>query len=198
MEVEKHNEADENELLISSLRIWSNFPRYHLNEPKRLTDLCLPHKPELEDVDVAAALDGLVTRIIGDVILFILLEQVACTHGVTACQDSLHTQHTHTVSHITRSQSLQMVLEESPPLYLLSDQDGRALQGNAHHLVRVPRHRVGPAKKKTKKKPRRHHKHSHLFQPTSSASDSPLDAAQLMAVLPGHQESAAPRSLRRE
>lgn len=31
-------------------------------------------------------------------------------------------------------------------LYLLPDQDGRALQGHAHHLVRVPRDRVGPAK----------------------------------------------------
>lgn len=31
-------------------------------------------------------------------------------------------------------------------LYLLSDQDCRALQRHAHHLMRVPCDRVGPAK----------------------------------------------------
>lgn len=50
------------------------------------TNLCLPHKPELEDVHVASALNGLVARVVRDIILFVLLEQVTSTHGVAALQ----------------------------------------------------------------------------------------------------------------
>ncbi len=53
--------------------------------------LGLPHEPELKDVDVPATLDGFVPCVVGDVVLFVWLEQVAGTHGVTACQDSLQT-----------------------------------------------------------------------------------------------------------
>lgn len=44
------------------------------------TDLSLPHEPELEDVHMPAALYSLVSRIIGDIILFIRLEKIASTH----------------------------------------------------------------------------------------------------------------------
>lgn len=55
------------------------------------THLGLPHEPELKDVHVSAALDRLVACVVGDVVLFVLLEQVASAHGVTACQDALQT-----------------------------------------------------------------------------------------------------------
>lgn len=57
-----------------------------------VSHLGLPHEPELEDVDVPAALDGLVAGVISDVVLLIRLEQVASTHGVAARQDSLQTK----------------------------------------------------------------------------------------------------------
>lgn len=54
--------------------------------------LGLPHEPELKDVDVSAALDGLVPGVIGDVVLLVLLEEVTSAHGVAACQDALQTR----------------------------------------------------------------------------------------------------------
>lgn len=50
-----------------------------------VSHLGLPHEPELKDVDVSTTLDRFVSRVVGDVILFVWLEQVAGTHGVTAC-----------------------------------------------------------------------------------------------------------------
>lgn len=44
--------------------------------------LSLPHEPELEDIHVASTLNGLVARVVCDVVLFVWLEQVASTHGV--------------------------------------------------------------------------------------------------------------------
>lgn len=57
-----------------------------------VSHLGLPHEPELEDVDVPAALDGLVAGVVRDVVLLIWLEQVAGAHGVAARQDSLQTK----------------------------------------------------------------------------------------------------------
>lgn len=56
-----------------------------------MSHLGLPHEPELKDVDVSPALDGLVPGVIGDVVLFVLLEEIASAHGVAACQDALQT-----------------------------------------------------------------------------------------------------------
>lgn len=53
---------------------------------KKHSHLCLPHKPELKDVDVSPTLDGLVTRVVGNVVLLVLLEEVAGAHGVAALQ----------------------------------------------------------------------------------------------------------------
>lgn len=52
----------------------------------KYSNLCLPHKPELEDVDMSPALDGLVARVVGHVVLLVLLEEVAGAHGVAALQ----------------------------------------------------------------------------------------------------------------
>lgn len=41
-----------------------------------------PHKPKLEDVIVTAALDHFVASVIGDVVVFILLEKVVGAHLV--------------------------------------------------------------------------------------------------------------------
>lgn len=59
-----------------------------------VTHLGLPHEPEFEDVHVSAALDGFVSSVIRNVVLFIWLEQVSSTHGVTALQNSLR-KHRH-------------------------------------------------------------------------------------------------------
>lgn len=53
--------------------------------------LCLPHEPELKDINVSATLDCFVPCVVGDIVLFVWLEQVAGTHGVAACHDSLQT-----------------------------------------------------------------------------------------------------------
>ena len=43
-----------------------------------------PHEPQFEDVVVSAALDDLVARVVADVVLFVLLEQVVGAHLVAA------------------------------------------------------------------------------------------------------------------
>ena len=48
-----------------------------------------PHEPELEDVVVAAALDHLVARVVGDVVVLVALEQVVGRHLVAADQEAL-------------------------------------------------------------------------------------------------------------
>lgn len=105
--------------------------------------LGLPHEPELKDVDVSPALDGLVAGVIGDVVLFVLLEEVTSAHGVTACQDALQTAEHKDELLLTLPFNYAPSLA---PAYLLSDQDGGTLQRNAHHLVRVPCDRVGPGR----------------------------------------------------
>lgn len=105
--------------------------------------LGLPHQPELKDVDVSTALDGLVAGVIGDVVLFVLLEEVTGAHGVAACQDALHT------AEHKDEPLLALGFNYAPslaPAYLLPDQDGGTLQRDAHHLVRVPCDRVGPGR----------------------------------------------------
>lgn len=92
---------------------------------------------------MSPALDGLVAGVIGDVVLFVLLEEVPGAHGVTACQDALHT------AEHRDEPLLAPGLNHAPsgaPAYLLSDQDGGTLQRDAHHLVRVPCDRVGPGR----------------------------------------------------
>lgn len=57
--------------------------------------LCFPHQPELEDVYVAAALNGLVPSVIGDIILLVRLEEVSRTHLVASLEDTLPWKSTH-------------------------------------------------------------------------------------------------------
>lgn len=66
-----------------------------------VSHLGLPHEPKLKDVHMPATLNGLVPRVVGDVVLFVWLEQVACTHAVTARQDSLYRQ-TYLCSNLVR------------------------------------------------------------------------------------------------
>lgn len=64
------------------------------NSDAKNANLRLPHEPELEDVHVASTLNGLVPRVVRDVVLFVLLEQVTSAHGVAALQQSLRqTEH---------------------------------------------------------------------------------------------------------
>lgn len=53
-------------------------------KPADKMHLCLPHEPELEDIDMPSTLDGLVARVVCDVVLFIWLEEVTGAHGVAA------------------------------------------------------------------------------------------------------------------
>lgn len=100
VQVRRQLQALINMLLEShrSLRKWGKggafspyetYSRDTLQQPCSNTNLCLPHKPELEDVHVASTLNGLVPRVVRDIVLFVLLEQVTSTHGVAALQQSL-------------------------------------------------------------------------------------------------------------
>ena len=51
--------------------------------------LCPPHEPEFEDVNVSATLQGLVPCVVGQVIVLVLLEQVAGVHLVAVLHQSL-------------------------------------------------------------------------------------------------------------
>lgn len=46
--------------------------------------LCLPHQPELEDIDMPPTLNGFVTGVVCNVVLFVWLEEVSSTHRVAA------------------------------------------------------------------------------------------------------------------
>lgn len=99
---------------------------------------------------MSAALDGLVARVVGDIVLLVRLEQVAGAHGVAACQDSLETRvGDGGVTSVLGGPLAGVAIGgrlKSGRRYLLSDQNGGALQWHAHHLVGVPGDGVGPAK----------------------------------------------------
>ena len=48
-----------------------------------------PLQPKLEDIVVSSTLNDLVTRVILEVIKFVLLKQVIRAHGIAACEQSL-------------------------------------------------------------------------------------------------------------
>lgn len=48
-----------------------------------------PHEPELEDVHMASTLQGLVPRVVGQVVVLVLLEQVAGVHLVAVLHQAL-------------------------------------------------------------------------------------------------------------
>lgn len=48
-----------------------------------------PHEPQLEDVHVASALQRFVSGVVGKVVVFVLLEQVAGVHLVAVLHQTL-------------------------------------------------------------------------------------------------------------
>jgi len=50
---------------------------------------CFPHQPEFECIRTPAALNGLVTSVIGDIVELVLLEQVCGLGRVTLLQEAL-------------------------------------------------------------------------------------------------------------
>ena len=57
---------------------------------------CFPHQPEFEGIRTPAALNGLVTSVIADVVELVLLEQVCSLGRVTLLQEALlETQNRH-------------------------------------------------------------------------------------------------------
>lgn len=54
--------------------------------------ICPPHEPELKHIVMASTLYGLVTSIIGHIILFVLLEEILGLQGVTSLEVTLSTQ----------------------------------------------------------------------------------------------------------
>ena len=54
-----------------------------------------PHEPQLEDVHVASTLQRLVPGVVGEVVLFVLLEQVAGVHLVAVLHQTLWRDHSH-------------------------------------------------------------------------------------------------------
>ena len=59
-----------------------------------LTTPSSPGQPELEDVVVPPALYHLVPRVVRDIVVLVLLEQISCFHCVTICQDTLNQENT--------------------------------------------------------------------------------------------------------
>lgn len=51
--------------------------------------LSSPHEPQLEDVDVAPTLQRFVSGVVGQVVVFVLLEQVAGVHLVAVLHQTL-------------------------------------------------------------------------------------------------------------
>ena len=56
---------------------------------KAVISLGFPHQPQFEDVNLAAALYGLVASVIRDIVTLVLLEQVPCMGRVTVLQQPL-------------------------------------------------------------------------------------------------------------
>ena len=48
-----------------------------------------PHQPKLKDVVVTTALDHLIAGIVGDIVVFVLLEKVVGAHLVAVDQETL-------------------------------------------------------------------------------------------------------------
>lgn len=99
--------------------------------------LCLPHKPELENIDVPSTLDGLVACVVGDVILLVLLEEVTGTHGVAALQQSLQIEEQKEIL-LSACGRQPFTGCEKKHTHPLPDQNGRALQRHSHHFMGVP------------------------------------------------------------
>lgn len=57
--------------------------------PLALRYLCSPHEPQLEDVHVASTLQRFVSGVVGQVVVFVLLEQVAGVHLVAVLHQTL-------------------------------------------------------------------------------------------------------------
>ena len=89
---------------------------------------------------MSPALNGLVPCVVRDVVLLVLLEEVTGTHGVAALQQSLQWNKQEGDPSPFLSVGVAMCAAgglKTPP-YLLSDQNGRALQWHPHHFMRVP------------------------------------------------------------
>ena len=56
---------------------------------EQTTYLSSPHEPQLEDVDVASTLQRFVSGVVGKVVVFVLLEQVAGVHLVAVLHQAL-------------------------------------------------------------------------------------------------------------
>lgn len=63
--------------------------------------LCSPHEPQLEDVHMASTLQRLVSGVVGQVVMLVLLEQVAGVHLVAVLHQTLR-EETRTRSGRTR------------------------------------------------------------------------------------------------
>lgn len=87
---------------------------------------------------MASTLQRLVPRVVGQVVVFVLLEQVAGVHLVAVLHQTLPGNEVQSVyderpGNVT--QHLQSLVKWA---HLLSDQQGRALQRDGHHFVWVP------------------------------------------------------------
>ena len=97
-----------------------------------------PHQPELENVIVATALDDFVAGIVGDVIVFVLLEQVVGAHPVAMVQQTLHQ------TPINMTKSIYRILTMRYYTHVLLEVNCGTLEDDVHEFVRIPSHRVRP------------------------------------------------------
>lgn len=118
---------------------------------------------------MAAALQGLVPCVVGQIIVLVLLEQITGLHLIAALHQSLDQITKKGRRQITKNKTnfccndihdycaclntfwglcnnmLSLVFDgESKQSHLLSNQQSRALQGHSHHFMRVPGHRISP------------------------------------------------------
>lgn len=91
---------------------------------------------------MASTLQRLVSGVVGQVVMLVLLEQVAGVHLVAVLHQTLREETQRMLRTDTRGKQGHRWRAELH--YLLSDQQGGALQGHRHHLVRVPGDRVCP------------------------------------------------------
>lgn len=111
-------------------------------QAERSPHLSSPHEPQLKDVHMTSTLQRFVPGVVGQVVLLVLLEQVAGVHLVAALHQTLRSRTIPALARVIGAGQQRMTSRSEG--YLLSDQQGRALQRNGHHLVWVPCHRVGP------------------------------------------------------
>ena len=143
-----------------------------------------PHQPELENVIMATALDDFVAGIVGDVIVFVLLEQVVGAHPVAMVQQTLHQ------APINMTKSIYRILTMRYYTHVLLEVNCGTLEDDVHEFVRIPSHRVRPESIILSLEIYWNQPYIEYF--------IPLNSFEFVAELVRHQETTTPGSLKKK